>query len=138
MNDLDEKLLKLAEKLRERADFLELKLKDPIVEVNRHNIDEIVENNKAVFLFFTADWCGPCISYLSTYRDLAIELAKPKLVFAKVDVDKSADIADRYLIDHIPSIAIIVNSKHVDTLIGSMAKEKLKEKLSSYIDLASS
>ncbi|MCE4606574.1 MAG: thioredoxin family protein [Desulfurococcales archaeon] len=135
---MDEKLLKLAEKLRERADFLELKLKDPIVEVNRHNIDEIVENNKAVFLFFTADWCGPCISYLSTYRDLAIELAKPKLVFAKVDVDKSADIADRYLIDHIPSIAIIVNSKHVDTLIGSMAKEKLKEKLSSYIDLASS
>ncbi|MEB3756391.1 MAG: thioredoxin family protein [Desulfurococcales archaeon] len=132
---MDEKLLKLAEKLQERADFLELKLKDPIVEVNRHNIDGIVENNEVIFLFFTADWCGPCISYLSTYRDLAIELAKPKVIFAKVDVDKSADIADRYLIDHIPSIAVIVSSKHVDTLIGSMAKEKLKEKLSSYIEL---
>jgi len=134
---MDEKLLRLSEKLQERAGFLELKLKDPIVEANRHNIDEIVKNNKAIFLFFTADWCGPCISYLSTYRDLAIELAKPKVIFAKVDVDKSADIADRYLIDHIPTIAVIVNSKHVDTLIGSMAKEKLKEKLSSYIELIS-
>ncbi|MCE4614661.1 MAG: thioredoxin family protein [Desulfurococcales archaeon] len=132
---MDKELLTLSEKLRERANFLELKLKDPIIEVNRYNIDNIVEKNTAIFLFFTADWCGPCISYLSTYRDLAVELAKPKVIFAKVDVDKSADIADKYLIDHIPSIAVIVNSKHVDTLIGSMSKEKLKEKLSSYIDL---
>ncbi len=132
---MDAELLKLSEKLEERAAFLEQKFKDPIVEVNRHNIDDIVGKNQVVFLFFTADWCGPCISYLSTYRDLAIELAKPRVVFAKVDVDKSADIADRYLIDHIPSIAVIVNSKHVDTLIGSMSKDKLKEKLSSYISL---
>ncbi|MEB3772083.1 MAG: thioredoxin family protein [Desulfurococcales archaeon] len=132
---MDAELLKLSEKLEERAAFLEQKFKDPIIEVNRHNIDDIISKNQVVFLFFTADWCGPCISYLSTYRDLAIELAKPRVVFAKVDVDKSADIADRYLIDHIPSIAVIVNSKHVDTLIGSMSKDKLKEKLSSYISL---
>jgi len=132
---VDAELLKLSEKLEERAAFLEQKFKDPIIEVNRHNIDDIISKNQVVFLFFTADWCGPCISYLSTYRDLAIELAKPRVVFAKVDVDKSADIADRYLIDHIPSIAVIVNSKHVDTLIGSMSKDKLKEKLSSYISL---
>ncbi len=132
---MDAELLKLSEKLEERAAFLEQKFKDPIIEVNRHNIDDIISKNRVVFLFFTADWCGPCISYLSTYRDLAIELAKPRVVFAKVDVDKSADIADRYLIDHIPSIAVIVNSKHVDTLIGSMSKDKLKEKLSSYISL---
>ncbi len=133
---MDAELLRLSEKLEERAAFLEQKFKDPIIEVNRHNIDDIVGKNQVVFLFFTADWCGPCISYLSTYRDLAIELAKPRVVFAKVDVDKSADIADRYLIDHIPSIAVIVNSKHVDTLIGSMSKDKLKEKLSSYISLS--
>ena len=133
---MDAELLKLSEKLEERAAFLEQKFKDPIIEVNRHNIDDIISKNQVVFLFFTADWCGPCISYLSTYRDLAIELAKPRVVFAKVDVDKSADIADRYLIDHIPSIAVIVNSKHVDTLIGSMSKDKLKEKLSSYISLS--
>ncbi|MEB3757797.1 MAG: thioredoxin family protein [Desulfurococcales archaeon] len=133
---MDTELLKLSEKLEERAAFLEQKFKDPIIEVNRHNIDDIISKNQVVFLFFTADWCGPCISYLSTYRDLAIELAKPRVVFAKVDVDKSADIADRYLIDHIPSIAVIVNSKHVDTLIGSMSKDKLKEKLSSYISLS--
>ncbi len=133
---MDTELLKLSEKLEERAAFLEQKFKDPIIEVNRHNIDYIISKNQVVFLFFTADWCGPCISYLSTYRDLAIELAKPRVVFAKVDVDKSADIADRYLIDHIPSIAVIVNSKHVDTLIGSMSKDKLKEKLSSYISLS--
>ncbi len=133
---MDAELLKLSEKLEERAAFLEQKFKDPIIEVNRHNIDDIISRNRVVFLFFTADWCGPCISYLSTYRDLAIELTKPRVVFAKVDVDKSADIADRYLIDHIPSIAVIVNSKHVDTLIGSMSKDKLKEKLSSYISLS--
>ncbi len=132
---MDAELLKLSIKLEERAAFLEQKFQDPIIEVNRHNIDDIVGKNQVIFLFFTADWCGPCISYLSTYRDLAIELAKPRVVFAKVDVDKSADIADRYLIDHIPSIAVIVNSKHVDTLIGSMSKDKLKEKLSSYISL---
>ncbi len=129
------KLAIVADKLEERAEFLELKFKDPIVEVNRHNIDEFIGNNRILFLFFTAEWCGPCISYLSTYRDLAIELARPGVMFGKVDVDKSADIADRYMIDHIPSIAVIMKGKHVDTLIGSMSKEKLREKLDSYIKL---
>ncbi|MCE4617497.1 MAG: thioredoxin family protein [Desulfurococcales archaeon] len=133
MQDGNPELLKLAEAIERRASFLEMKFKDPILDVTRHNLDELSSGNRVLLLFFTAEWCGPCISYLATYRDLAREISKPGVVFGKVDVDRAADIADRYNIDHIPSIAVIVNGKLVDVIIGSTSKEKLKARIEPYL-----
>ena len=123
----------LAQELLKRGEYLEKLAKDPVPEVTRHDIDRVLSDNEIVFLFFTADWCGPCISFLETFRQVALDLSRPGIFFGRVDVDKSYRIAERYNIEKIPSIAVFVNGKMVDTIIGSMSRSALRRRLESYI-----
>lgn len=136
-NEIEGLAKELAEHLLKRAERLELASKELIVEVTRHNIDEVLKNNKVVFLFFTADWCGPCISFLKTFREVASSNLHPSVFYGKVDVDKSYSIADRFDVKHIPSILVFVDGKLVETIIGSMDKSRLDDKVKQYIKLAS-
>lgn len=136
-NEIEGLARELAEHLLKRAERLELASKELIVEVTRHNIDEVLKNNKVVFLFFTADWCGPCISFLKTFREVASSNLHPSVFYGKVDVDKSYSIADRFDVKHIPSILVFVDGKLVETIIGSMDKSRLDDKVKQYIKLAS-
>ncbi len=126
----------LADYLLKRAKRLELASKELIIEVTRHNIDDVLRNNKVVFLFFTADWCGPCISFMKTFREVASSNIHPAVFYGKVDVDRSYSVADRFDVKHIPSILIFVDGKLVETIIGSIDKNKLDEKIKQYIKLA--
>jgi thioredoxin 1 len=123
---------RLAKLLMERAQFIE-RLEDSVSEVRSKDLDEILSKHKLVFLFFTASWCGPCISFMQTFREVAGRLAHPKVFYGYVDVDTSYSLADRYNVKHIPSIVIIVDGKPVDVIIGSMSREKLEEKVKAYM-----
>ncbi|MMZ67559.1 Thioredoxin C-1 [compost metagenome] len=61
----------------------------------------------------------------------------PSVFYGKVDVDKSYSIADRFDVKHIPSILVFVDGKLVETIIGSMDKSRLDDKVKQYIKLAS-
>ncbi len=124
---------RLAEALRRRAEYLEVIAKDPVPEVTHHELDDVLKKNNVVFLFFTAEWCGPCISFLETFRSVAIELSRPGVFFGRVDVDKSYSIAERYNVEKIPSILVFVNGKIVDVIVGSLGKESLKKRLEAFI-----
>ncbi len=134
--ELNKIINRLSRALDERGSFLEKLAEGVVFEVTSSNIDEIIKNNKVVFLYFTAEWCGPCITFLQTFRDVASLYARPKVYFGKVDVDASYSIADRYNIKHIPSILIIVNGNVVDIITGSQSREKLEEKVRAYIEVA--
>ncbi|MCE4625471.1 MAG: thioredoxin family protein [Desulfurococcales archaeon] len=129
---------KLSEELLKRGQYIEKLAKDPVPEVTRHELDDVLKGNKVVFLFFTADWCGPCISFLETFRNVALELSKPGIYFGRVDVDRSYSISERYNIERIPSIAVFVNGKIVDVIVGSMGKSALRSRLERYIEKAES
>lgn len=116
-----------------KAQALENSLKEIVVEVKSDNFNEIINNNKLVFLFFTAEWCGPCITFLQTFREIASQNIVPNVFYGRVDVDSSYTIADKYKVKHIPSILIIVNGEVVDSIVGQTSKEKLENRISSYI-----
>ncbi len=124
----------LSKKLLERSDYILRISLDPVPEVNKHNINKVLEDNNIVFLFFTAEWCGPCISFLQTFRDVAVGSHRPGVFFGRVDVDRSYTIADRYSINHIPSILVLVKGRVVDSIVGSMSRESLESKVKSYIN----
>ncbi|MEB3759976.1 MAG: thioredoxin family protein [Desulfurococcales archaeon] len=132
MDELKETAEKLAELLRKRGEHIERLAKDPVPEVTRHDLEEALKK-KASFLFFTADWCGPCISFLETFRSIALEYSTPEVFFGRVDVDRSPSIPEKYNIEKIPSIAVFINGKLVDVIIGSMSKEALKRRIESYL-----
>ena len=134
--DVADLALELARELERRAERLELALKDIVAEVTRSNFDEVTSKYKIVFLFFTADWCGPCVSFLKTFREVASANIHPNVFYGRVDVDKSYTLADKFDVRHIPSIVILVDGKVVETIIGSVSRQKLEEKVRQYIKLA--
>ena len=124
---------KLAKALLEKAELIELYSRDVFVEATPSNIDELINSNRVVILFFTAEWCAPCLSQMSILREIAAEILKPGVVLAKVDVDKSYRIADRYGVQHIPSILVLANGNVVDAIVGSARKERLASKLKELV-----
>ncbi len=134
--DARELARRLAEELERRAEHVERLARDPVPEVTRHDLEEILKRNRVVFLFFTAEWCGPCISFLETFRSVALELARPGVFFGRVDVDRSFAVADKYGIQHIPTILVLLDGRVVDTIVGSMSKERLAATLRRYIEKA--
>ncbi|NOZ30674.1 MAG: thioredoxin family protein [Crenarchaeota archaeon] len=133
MSDVKELARKLAEELTKRAEFVEKLARDPVPEITRKDFDTITKENKVVVLYFTADWCGPCISFLETFRDVALTLARPGVVFARVDVDRSYSLADRFSIQHIPTIAIFRDGKLVETILGQTSRDELIKIIKSHM-----
>ena len=123
----------LAEMLRKRAELIESLARDPIREVTSKDLDDVLSKYDLVILYFTAEWCGPCISFLSTIREVAAKFMDSRIYWGKVDVDKSFAIADRYGVNHIPSMLVIYKGRVIDSIVGTMSKEKFEEKIQGYI-----
>lgn len=124
----------LAKALRRKADLIERLARDPVSEVTTRNLDEVLKSNDLVLLYFTAEWCGPCITFLSTIKEVAASIDEPRIYWGKVDVDKSFTIADRYGVNHIPSMLVIYKGKVIDSIVGTMSKDKLAQKVKEYIE----
>ncbi len=126
----------LAHALEDRASFLEKVLKEFIVDVTSSNIQDLIGRNRVLFLYFTAEWCGPCVNFFKTYKEVAIENLVPGVVYGKVDVDAAYSIADKYRVRHIPSILVIVDGKVMDSVVGSVSKAELERKVKAYVAIA--
>ena len=123
----------LREELLRIGNFLERYVSDPLVEVNSSNINEILESYRVVVLFFTAEWCGPCITLQNALRDIASRVLRDDVIFGRVDVDRSYAVAERFEVKHIPGILVLVNRRVEDVIVGSTTREKLEERLKKYV-----
>jgi len=133
---LEELVRRLSGKLLERAELIERIAEDPVPEVTTKDFEDIVRRNKVVFLFFTADWCGPCISFIEVFRSVALKYLRPGVFFGRVDVDRSFNLADRLGVEHIPSIIVLVDGTPVGTLVGRSSRQRLEEFVKAYIEKA--
>ncbi len=133
MDDVRDLAKRLASELEKRAFYVEKMAEDPVPEITRKDLDNLLKENKVVVLYFTADWCGPCITFLETFRDVALRLSRPGVAFARVDVDRSYTIADKYNVQHIPTIVIIRRGEVVDTILGSVSREELEKTIKAHM-----
>lgn len=127
---------RLRDRLLEVADEIEATVSDPFVDVNSSNIEDLLSKKKILVLFFTAEWCGPCISMQDHLREIAAKIIDSRVAFGRVDVDKSYSIADRYSVQHIPSVIVLVDGKVADVIVGSTTREKLETRIKSVIEEA--
>ena len=87
--------------------------------------DQILNENKSVFVDFYADWCGPCKMVGPLVEELANE--EKDVTFIKVNVDNTPDIAQRYGIMSIPTLLAFKNGELVGNIVGFQPKEALKQ-----------
>ncbi len=92
---------------------------------NTNEYDELLKNNKSVFVDFYADWCGPCKMVGPIVEELSNEETDVK--FVKVNVDNTPDIAQRYGIMSIPTLLAFKDGELAGSIVGFQPKEVIKE-----------
>ncbi len=95
-----------------------------VKKVNSNEFNNLVNNNNIVLVDFYANWCGPCKMLSPIVEELSNEIND--VVFAKVDVDESSDIASTFGIMSIPTIIIFKNGVVNSKTVGFQSKSELK------------
>jgi thioredoxin 2 len=89
----------------------------PVV-LDGSNFDDLIRGARPVVVDFWATWCGPCRAFAPVF---AAEAARQKdVVFAKVDTDANPDLAARYAIRSIPTLAVFRNGQLVQRISGAL------------------
>lgn len=94
------------------------------------NLQEAIDNNKLLFLYFWADWCGPCKRFSPIISELKEETGLP--IF-KIDSDANPKSAEKFNVTGIPTVLVLENGIEVQRVIGAMPKHKLIERISQWI-----
>ena len=103
-----------------------------ILHLDENNFDdEIQKHPEPILVDFWASWCAPCKVVAPVLEELAEELADRAHV-AKVDVDKSGELANRFGIRSIPTLVVFKAGKIVDQLVGAAPKDRIREMLARH------
>ncbi len=90
---------------------------------------QVLNSDKPVFVDFWAEWCGPCRMISPIVEELSKEY-EGKVNFVKVNVDQNRDLASKYNIFSIPTLAIFRNGEVVAQAAGASSIESIR----NYID----
>ncbi len=93
--------------------------------------NEVLKSNVPVVLDFWAEWCGPCRMIGPALEELS-NVYGDRVKIAKLNVDENPEIAARYGVRSIPTLAIVKNGSVADIKVGAAPKAVL----ASWIDTA--
>ena len=93
-----------------------------IVHVTKDNFDSLVmASQQKVLVDFWATWCGPCKMLAPILEEIAEE--RPDVTVVKVDIDEEMDLAMKFKVTSIPTLALVQGGKVLGTSVGYRPKE---------------
>ncbi|MDH3395205.1 MAG: thioredoxin [Nitrosopumilus sp.] len=94
---------------------------------------EVLNSANPVFVDFWAEWCGPCRAVSPVVEELSGEY-DGKVDFVKINVDENGDLAQKYNVFSIPTLAIFKNGEIVSQKTGAATKESFKTMIDSSLN----
>lgn len=92
---------------------------------NKAEYEQILKENKSVFVDFYADWCGPCKMVGPVVEKLAEK--HPNVTFVKVNVDTCPDVAMMYGIMSIPTLIAFKDGEIAAQTLGFQPEAALEK-----------
>ena len=103
-----------------------------VLHINKDNFHELVEkSDKVVLLDFWAPWCGPC----RMVSPLIDQIAEEQSDFAvgKINVDEEPELASRFGVMSIPTLAVVKDGKVVRQEAGARPKPQIVAMVQAYL-----
>ena len=94
---------------------------------------EVLNSVNPVFVDFWAEWCGPCRTVSPVVEELSNEY-DGKVNFVKINVDQNNELAQKYNVFSIPTLAIFKNGEIVSQKVGAATKESFKTMIDSSLN----
>ncbi len=91
--------------------------------------EQILKADQPVLVDFWAPWCTYCRRIAPAFDKIASQ-QEDKLIFAKLDIDDAAEIAEEYGVDTIPTLIIFKNGE----VFGSIVAPDSKAKIEAFIE----
>ena len=92
---------------------------------------EVLDSNLPVVVDFWAEWCGPCKMFTAVVEAIA-QIYQGKIKVVQVNVDEEPELSEKFEVMTIPTLALIVGGKTVDTLMGAYPRHKVEEWLKQH------
>jgi len=103
------------------------------MEINKDNFSqEIVNSSTPALIDFYATWCGPCKAIAPMIDTLKSEF-NGQMNIVKIDVDENPELAQLYNIRSLPTLMFFKNGDVIDTIKGSVPKQKLLDVIKTMI-----
>jgi len=96
-----------------------------VINTQGSEFESLITKNEIVLVDFWAEWCAPCKQFAVVY-DKVSELY-PEIVFAKVNVEQEAELADTFEIRSIPFLMVFKKGILIYAESGSMPESTLIE-----------
>ena len=102
-----------------------------IMDYEAHPDEWVFAGSRPAVIDFYTTWCGPCKMIGPIFEEVAGELTNAK--FVKANVDECPNLAGKYRVASIPTIMVFKDGAPVDTLVGFMPKDQLKNAIAKHL-----
>ena len=96
-----------------------------VVELNKDNFEQTINENDFVIVDFWAPWCAPCRSFAPTYEKVSADY--DNIVFAKVNTEDEQEIAMHFQIRSIPTLMIFREKIIIFSQPGALPESSFKQ-----------
>jgi thioredoxin 1 len=102
------------------------------IEVTSSDYPAIAERYPFLVIDCWAPWCGPC-KQITPIVEALHEQYKGTMTFGFLNTDENQELAMEFGIRGIPTVLVVRDGQHVDSLVGVMPRAEMERRLKEHL-----